>query len=447
MLIFHHMKASVNVNRTLPLGLCCLLVIITGILISAKSPDAANLPAFAADQPPAQSKRFHINGEYGLWVERDSTETSVHWLTRKKNPGFLEVRVSDSIWYQFQTPDSLAHAVTFPAPGDTTLRLNYGAATDSADNHYTTLYAPPPLPGDTRIARVDSLYVLGDIHGQYNDLISLLRTHALLDSNDQWRGGSAQLVFLGDIFDRGHDVIKILWLIYRLERQARRSGGGAHLVLGNHEIMVLLNDLRYTSGKEKLIARYHGTDYTGMFNIQRSVLGRWLSNRPAVMQINDILLSHGGISSQLLDVDLKAYNDSLHFYMNEEPFPRLLDKKNPGYVPGSAKYVHRLNFFFGMESPFWYRDYVLKDEPPAGLLLTLRQFQAAFQIVAHTPVRDITSRFDGKLIAVDLQMPATEMLLVVRHRGKPHQLQRLLLDGQRLALREAAGAPAATPEQ
>ena len=47
----------------------------------------------------------------------------------------------------------------------------------------------------------------------------------------------------------------------------------------------------------------------------------------------------------------------------------------------------------------------------------LDEFGAEIHVVAHTPVRSIQSRYGGKLLAVDLERPATEMLLLVWDAG------------------------------
>lgn len=54
------------------------------------------------------------------------------------------------------------------------------------------------------------------------------------------------LMIIGDIFDRGKDVPQIFWLFYKLEEEAAKAGGHVSFILGNHEPMVLANDLRYT---------------------------------------------------------------------------------------------------------------------------------------------------------------------------------------------------------
>ena len=43
-----------------------------------------------------------------------------------------------------------------------------------------------------------------------------------------------------------------MWFIYELEQSAISYGGQIHLILGNHEIMVMTNDLRYVALKNSI---------------------------------------------------------------------------------------------------------------------------------------------------------------------------------------------------
>lgn len=68
-------------------------------------------------------------------------------------------------------------------------------------------------------------FVIGDIHGQYDMLVSLLK---------QWDPQTEQLVFLGDYIDRGPDSKRVLERVMALKETA-----GAWLLKGNHEDMLL----------------------------------------------------------------------------------------------------------------------------------------------------------------------------------------------------------------
>jgi hypothetical protein len=88
---------------------------------------------------------------------------------------------------------------------------------------------------------------VGDIHGSLDGLTEILRAAGLIDANGRWSGGSAHLVQTGDYLDRGEQVRDVLEMLMRLETEAKRSGGRAEILLGNHEVMNLLNDLRDAS--------------------------------------------------------------------------------------------------------------------------------------------------------------------------------------------------------
>jgi len=84
---------------------------------------------------------------------------------------------------------------------------------------------------------------MSDVHGQYNAARELLLNAEVIDENNRWVCGEGHLVIVGDIFDRGPDVTPTLWLIHNLQQEAERAGGRVHFLLGNHETMILGNDV------------------------------------------------------------------------------------------------------------------------------------------------------------------------------------------------------------
>jgi len=94
------------------------------------------------------------------------------------------------------------------------------------------------------------LVVLSDIHGEYQAMNTLLTQTGIIDDSGRWSANSSQLVIAGDVLDRGSDSRKILDLLMRLERDAPAYGGVVHMLLGNHEVMNLVGDLRYVSADE-----------------------------------------------------------------------------------------------------------------------------------------------------------------------------------------------------
>ncbi len=93
---------------------------------------------------------------------------------------------------------------------------------------------------------VARIVAIGDVHGDYDAFVSLLRTAKLIDNGTSWTGGTAHLVLPGDYIDRGKDSRKVLDLLMALEPRAEKADGRAtHALLGNHEAMNLYGDLRY----------------------------------------------------------------------------------------------------------------------------------------------------------------------------------------------------------
>lgn len=77
--------------------------------------------------------------------------------------------------------------------------------------------------------------IVGDVHGEFNALMQLLR-HLGYDGSGRHRDGR-RLVFVGDLVDRGPDSPAVLELVMELVR-----AGHAQCVLGNHELNLLRND-------------------------------------------------------------------------------------------------------------------------------------------------------------------------------------------------------------
>lgn len=70
-------------------------------------------------------------------------------------------------------------------------------------------------------------YVIGDIHGCFDDCMKLLEKIEMQDSK-------AKIIFVGDFIDRGPDVLKTLkWFMSNIT-----ANGKYQCVLGNHEDMI-----------------------------------------------------------------------------------------------------------------------------------------------------------------------------------------------------------------
>jgi hypothetical protein len=193
-------------------------------------------------------------------------------------------------------------------------------------------------------------------------------------------------------------------------------------MLGNHELMAMSYVTDYVSMKEQLLAFRLGVEhYAQLFDPSTSVLGRWLAGKWALMRIDEVLLAHGGVSEDYFGYSLAEYQDSLTAFIHEEHFPHLGDEEYWAGLPpekliSQGEWERRYGFFWGPRSVFWYRDYA--DRSFMGTLLEkmLDKFDAEVHVIGHTPIGRIQERYEGMLIAVDLEESGSEMLLLLRSR-------------------------------
>jgi len=108
----------------------------------------------------------------------------------------------------------------------------------------TLVAAPAPRISQPAPQRI---VAIGDIHGSADGLSAILRAAGLVDDGGKWIGGGARLIQTGDYTDRGEQVREVLDMLMRLEDEAERAGGRAEILMGNHEVMNLLLDLRDVS--------------------------------------------------------------------------------------------------------------------------------------------------------------------------------------------------------
>jgi hypothetical protein len=94
------------------------------------------------------------------------------------------------------------------------------------------------------------IVAVGDVHGAFDAFATILREAQVINEKKQWSGGSTIFVQTGDTLDRGPDSRKVMDLLMALEKEAPKQKGKIVPLLGNHEAMNLIGDLRYVSVEE-----------------------------------------------------------------------------------------------------------------------------------------------------------------------------------------------------
>lgn len=238
---------------------------------------------------------------------------------------------------------------------------------------------------------------ISDIHGQYDVFMQLLQRNGIIDNNKKWGFDNGHVVVAGDIFDRGPHVTEVLWFLYDLEKQAEKSGGKLHVLLGNHDVMVLNGNLRSVHPKYKDIATILGKPLESLF-AKSSVLGDWLRTRPVLIKINDLLFTHGGLHPDLVSKGLSIDQ------INKEFKQQLIASELPEARNDLGTFLHRNN------GPIYYRGYFQGERATTKQIdQLLKHFKATHIIVGHTTHRHIETRYQGKVIVIDANMKSGKM--------------------------------------
>ena len=372
-----------------------------------------------------EKKRFQqvamrYDGTYSLYITGEDS-MQFNWITGTPTHGVYELREVDGrVLKSGKTEKGKVHSFAIDNRPKRALQLDFGGEETGTE----TVRLDPDFDRVPSVyKKVDSVYVAGDVHGNYDHLINLLRKSALVDYDLNWSGGAAHLVFIGDLFDRGDDVTKVLWFIHKLERQAAWAGGRVHVLLGNHEIMTMTNDLRYLGRKEKSLSIAFKVGYDLMFHPKKSYLGSWLSNKPSVIRIDDVLLAHGGVVDLGTTV-IQDFNEQAFYYIHEDVFLEISKAHADSASYDPEDWMKHKRFFFSDMSPYWYRGYVMTDTIEDQLDAMLKKYKSKLHVVGHTSLDTITQRYNGKLITTDLKEKATELLFLER-KGKKYNRFRI----------------------
>lgn len=298
---------------------------------------------------------------------------------------------------------------------------------------FNTPLAIPANPPHTMIASTATLakgariVALSDIHGQYDVMMQLLRANGIINATGHWNSGHDTLVITGDVFDRGPKVTEAFWQLFQLQQEAQAAGGAVHFLLGNHETMVLYEDLRYVNAKYKQVAELLGKSYPALYGAD-TVIGGWLRTRPQMLKLGNTLFLHGGIAPENLDLveHLDATNAA---YDASIGHPKAEVKKNPA--------TKRL--YDGKRSPIWYRGYFNGELSTAEVSSLVKKLGLSRIVVGHTTMGEVVSFHDNKIIAIDsgIKRGKAGQLLFIEN-GK---LSRGLMDGRREPLPSLQAAP------
>jgi len=244
-------------------------------------------------------------------------------------------------------------------------------------------------------AGIERIVAVGDVHGDYDQFVKVLRAASVIDGKDKWIAGKTHLVQIGDVLDRGPDSRKAMDLLMSLEKQAKEAGGKVHALIGNHEAMVCMGDWRYVHPDE--YEALGGNEEFGKAMNPDGKYGKWICSHNAIIRINRILFVHGGLSPEYADKSLKEMNEKVREEIKKKSMTRESIIGDPA-------------------GPLWFRGFAMSPEERTleEIEEVLKKKKAYRMIVAHTPSTEgIRALYGGLVIVVDVGMS--------KHYGGPAQ--------------------------
>jgi len=104
---------------------------------------------------------------------------------------------------------------------------------------------------------VEKIVVIGDIHADYEILLTVLKKAGIINDKLEWIGGKTYLVMIGDLVDgkaridnwTGDSDLKVINFLSKLIKHAKRKKGDVIILLGNHEFMNIRGNFTYSGDR------------------------------------------------------------------------------------------------------------------------------------------------------------------------------------------------------
>lgn len=240
------------------------------------------------------------------------------------------------------------------------------------------------MSGERAVATADSdweirpeprrVVAIGDLHGDLRAFGAIASECGLVDERGSWSGGDAHLVLMGDLMGGVHSRL-LIHALMRLEREARRSGGRVHALLGNHDLMPVAGRFgKLTRGERQIWRR---DDFRG-----DGPYAAWVQARPTILKIGRILYVHAGLDRWALDTDPGEVNAHVRAWIAHH-------QGNGPKPPQETRWA-----FDDDDGPMWTRAFRPgrrrpKDAPSKKTLRAILERLGAERIVlGHSPTAD-----------------------------------------------------------
>ena len=298
------------------------------------------------------------------------------------------------------------------------------------------------VPADAAGPRYDwenvpRIVAVGDVHGAYESLLTVLKNAELIDDELNWTGGEAHLVQVGDVIDRGADSRKSMDFYMELQKKAKKMGGRVHVLTGNHEVFNMFGITDYVTPEiyaafsdaksEKEWERQFKTYYDDHLKEARSAnkiipskeevekiflqkrphgyfghraafaingqYGKWIRRNNVAVRLNGVVFTHGDWSEEISALGIEKVNEEVRKELSGKASPEeglTFHPKSPLQYRGLA------------EVPLSRNQQEAHKEEVDRILANL---DAERMVVGHTKTQGVIEpRFGGKHISIDTGM-------------------------------------------
>tara|TARA_B100000963_G_scaffold361794_1_gene399704 strand:- start:2954 stop:3868 length:915 start_codon:yes stop_codon:yes gene_type:complete len=262
------------------------------------------------------------------------------------------------------------------------------------------------------------IIAIGDLHGDYEVFLKLLKTCKLIDDNGNWSGGNTYLIQMGDILDGKRPGIKIdklflnspgEWNIIKkiivLDSQARLKGGRVISILGNHELypFYFSDDPSFEKdyvkkSDSKKIKEIFGISRTNFFKPGGAGAKLFSRTRPLILKLGKVLFVHGSVTNSMIKSSIENGYVNIDKINKEVSDWLLTGKTIPEYLKDTSN-----------ENPLFSRNFSDNRKYDEDTCEMIRKQLENFKnvehvIMGHTTFKSINATCDKLLIRTDISL-------------------------------------------
>ena len=246
------------------------------------------------------------------------------------------------------------------------------------------------------------LIAVGDVHGQFEGFVKILRHAKIINSQHHWSGGRNRLVQIGDILDRGPFSLKVDALLDQLQAESLADGGEVVRLIGNHELELIMENYLISEFNREQAAQ-----------IRSKLIGQVLAgDLKAAYAYKGFLFTHAGVTSKLMRI-FKLQIDQLNA-ANLATLINLIFKESIKH----EFFKHPIfNISISRQGPdrfggiFW--------EDLEDLLNSYPQGSPIWQVIGHTPVENVAVDRVMNMVALDVGMHHKLQYVEISEQGVP----------------------------